>query len=100
MNRLARPAGRSIAAVGPRGYPAQEKANRVSASAIKSELGIFNAGLAAEQRLAGDTAREATSDEVKGLRTEVWQLKELLAKVLLENRLLKKSVIGGGASDT
>src|SRR5271157_6176576 len=54
---------------------------------------------AGKKRLAGDTAREATSDEVKGLRTEAQQLKELLAEVLLENRLLKKSVIGGGASD-
>jgi transposase len=55
---------------------------------------------AGKKRLAGDTAREATSDEVNGLRTETQQLKELLAEVLLENRLLKKSVIGGGESDT
>jgi transposase len=55
---------------------------------------------AGKKRLAGDTVREATSDEVKGLRTEAQQLKELLAEVLLENRLLKKSVLGGGASDT
>ena len=55
---------------------------------------------AGKKRLAGDTAREATSDEVKGLRTEAQQLKELLAEVLLENRLLKKSVIGDGASAT
>ena len=48
----------------------------------------------------GDTAREATSDEVKALRTEAQQLKELLAEVLLENRLLEKSVIDGGESDT
>src|ERR1700749_3750296 len=55
---------------------------------------------AGKKRLAGDTVREATSDEVKGLRTEAQQLKELLGEVLLENRLLKKSVIGGGESDT
>jgi transposase len=55
---------------------------------------------AGKKRLAGDTAREATSDEVKGLRVEAQQLKELLAEVLLENRLLKKSVIGDGESDT
>jgi transposase len=55
---------------------------------------------ASKKRLAGDSAREATSDEVKGLRTEAQQLKELLAEVLLENRLLKKSVLGGGESDT
>jgi transposase len=45
---------------------------------------------AGKKRLAGDTASEATSDEVKGLRGEAQQLKELLAEVLLENRLLKK----------
>jgi transposase len=55
---------------------------------------------AGKKRLAGDTAREATSDEVKGLRAEGQQLKELLAEVLLENRLLKKSVIGDGESDS
>jgi len=32
---------------------------------------------AGKKRLAGDTAREATSDEVKGLRAESHQLKEL-----------------------
>ena len=37
--------------------------------------------------------REATSDEVKDLRVEARQLKEALAEVTLENRLLKKSVI-------
>jgi transposase len=55
---------------------------------------------AGKKRLAGDTAREATSDDVKGLRAEAHQLKELLAEVLLENRLLKKSVLADGASDT
>ena len=55
---------------------------------------------AGKKRLAGDTAREATSDEVKGLRVEAQQLKELLAEVLLENRLLKKSAIGDGESDS
>ena len=55
---------------------------------------------AGKKRLAGDTAREATSDEVKNLRAESGQLKELLAELLLENRLLKKSVLGDGESDT
>jgi transposase len=55
---------------------------------------------AGKKRLAGDTAREATSEEVKGLRAEARQLKELLAEVLLDNRLLKKSVLGDGQSDT
>jgi putative transposase len=45
---------------------------------------------AGKKQLAGDTAREATSDDVKGLRAEAHQLKELLAELLLENRLLKK----------
>src|SRR5271167_4400806 len=35
---------------------------------------------AGKKRLAGDTAREATSDDVKGLRAESHQLKELLAR--------------------
>ncbi len=51
---------------------------------------------AGKRRLAGDTAREATSDEVKGLRAEARQLKEALAEATLENRLLKKSVTADG----
>ncbi len=51
---------------------------------------------AGKKRLAGDTAREATSDEVKALRAEARQLKELLAEQMMENRLLKKSVLGDG----
>ena len=51
---------------------------------------------AGKKRLAGDTAREATSDEVKSLRAEARQLKEALAEATLENRLLKKSVTGDG----
>ena len=47
---------------------------------------------AGKKRLAGDTAREATADEVKELKAEARQLKETLAEVLIENRLLKKSV--------
>src|SRR5437588_11593853 len=54
---------------------------------------------AGKKRLAGDTAREATSDEVKGLRAETHQLKELLAELMMENRLLKKSVLGDGECD-
>ena len=48
---------------------------------------------AGKKRLAGDTMREAGSDEVKELRSESAQLKEALAEAMLENRLLKKSVI-------
>ena len=51
---------------------------------------------AGKRRLAGDTAREATSDEVKTLRSEARALKEALAEATLENRLLKKSVIADG----
>jgi len=54
---------------------------------------------AGKKRLTGDTEREAGSNEVKALRTESAQLKEALAEVLLENRLLKKSVIGDGPDD-
>src|SRR5215471_13734073 len=51
---------------------------------------------AGKKRLACDTAREATSDEVKELKAEARQLKETLAELLIENRLLKKSVLGDG----
>ena len=46
--------------------------------------------------LAGDTARAATSDEVKELRREASALKEVVAELTLENRLLKKSVTADG----
>src|SRR6516165_8274627 len=51
---------------------------------------------AGERRLAGDAARAATSDEVKDLRREAQALKEVVADLTLENRLLKKSMIGDG----
>jgi len=51
---------------------------------------------AGKKRLAGDTAREATSDEVQVLRAEARSLKEALAEQMMENRLLKKSMIGDG----
>jgi len=54
---------------------------------------------AGRKRLAGDIEREANSDEVKDLKEESRQLKEALAEVMLENRLLKKSVIGDGEDD-
>ncbi|EIM26178.1 Transposase [Microvirga lotononidis] len=46
---------------------------------------------AGKKRLAGDTAREATSDEVRGLRREAVALKEVVADLTLENRLVKKT---------
>ena len=45
---------------------------------------------AGKRRLAGDTERQANSGEVKGLRHEMGDLKELVAELTLENRLLKK----------
>ena len=54
---------------------------------------------AGKKRLSGDTVREATSDEVKQLRSEATALKETLAELLMGNRVLKKSVIGGGEED-
>ena len=51
---------------------------------------------AGKKRLSGDVAREATSDEVKELRAESAALKEALAEQVMENRLLKKSVLGDG----
>ena len=51
---------------------------------------------AGKKRLAGDTARAATSDEVKDLRREAIALKEVVADLTLENRLLKKSVTADG----
>ena len=49
---------------------------------------------AGKKRLNGDTQREANSDEVSGLRDENQQLKEVVADLLLKNRLLKKSLTG------
>jgi len=51
---------------------------------------------AGKKRLAGDTVRAATSEEVKALRQEASALKEVVAELTLENRLLKKSAIGAG----
>ena len=55
---------------------------------------------AGKKRLSGDTARQATSDEVKDLRAEAAALKEALAESVMETRLLKKSMIGVGEGDT
>jgi len=49
---------------------------------------------AGKRRLAGDATRQATSPEVKDLRAEAAALKEAVADLTLENRLLKKSMIG------
>jgi transposase len=54
---------------------------------------------AGKKRLAGDTARAATSDEVKELRKEARDLKEVVAEQALELRILKKSMIADGGDD-
>lgn len=51
---------------------------------------------AGKRRLTGDTARAATTDEVKALRQEAHTLKEVVAEQALELRLLKKSMTVAG----
>jgi transposase len=47
---------------------------------------------AGKKRLLGDTAREASSSEVTELRRENEQLKQVVAEVILKNRVLKKTL--------
>jgi len=54
---------------------------------------------AGKKRLAGDTARAVTSDEVKHLHRESQELKAVVAEQALELRLLKKSMIADGADE-
>ena len=54
---------------------------------------------AGKKQLAGDTVREATSDEVKDLRSENRELKEVVAEITLKHRILKKSLTGVGEAD-
>jgi transposase len=54
---------------------------------------------AGKRRLAGDTARAATSDEVKDLRREAREPKEVVAEQALKLRLLKKSLIADGGGE-
>ena len=54
---------------------------------------------AGKRRLAGDTARAATTGEVQDLRREARTLKECVADLTLENRLLKKSMVADGDND-
>jgi transposase len=48
---------------------------------------------AGKLRLQGDTKRQASSDEVDDLRRENEQLKQVVAELVLKNRVLKKSVV-------
>ncbi len=52
-----------------------------------------------EEALSGNTAREASTNEVKVLRREARDLKEVVAELTLENRLLKKSMIADGGDE-
>lgn len=54
---------------------------------------------AGKRRLAGDTSRAANTDEVRELRREARDLKEVVAEQMLENRLLKKSMLGDGGDE-
>jgi transposase len=49
---------------------------------------------AGKSRLVGDTKREANSKQVKALRQENEQLKQLVAELALKNKVLKKSLLG------
>jgi transposase len=49
---------------------------------------------AGKRRLNGDTQREASTDEVTGLKQENIRLKMLLADLFLENQTIKKSLNG------
>jgi transposase len=48
---------------------------------------------AGKKRLAGDTVREASSDEVAALRKENQQLKEMVADLMLRYEIVKKSLM-------
>jgi transposase len=54
---------------------------------------------AGKRRLAGDTARSATTSEVKDLKRQALELKEVVAEQALELRLLKKSMAGDGGDE-
>jgi transposase len=49
---------------------------------------------AGKRRLTGDTMREANTSEVKDLKDVNSSLKELVAELSLENRMLKKNLSG------
>ena len=49
---------------------------------------------AGKQRLAGNTKRQADSSEVRELRKQNDQLKELVAELALKNKVFKKSLLG------
>ena len=76
-------------------YSAEEKI-RIVLEGLRGEDSI--AELCRREGL--NTQREATTGEVKDLRGEAAALKEALAELMMENRLLEKSVTGDGEDDT
>ncbi len=63
---------------------------------LLSRIEFLEAG---KKRLVGDTSREATAPEVTDLRKENTRLKQLVAEMVLENRLLKKTVTASDWGD-
>ena len=55
---------------------------------------------AGKRQLAGDTKREATSSEVKDLKAENLQLKQVVAEQTLELRIAKKNLLAEDGGDT
>ncbi len=92
-------------------YTAEEKI-RIVVEGLRGELSIaelcrkegINANLyykwskdfleAGKSRLTGNTKREANTNEVNYLKNENTDLKQLVAELSLENRMLKKSLTG------
>ncbi len=96
MACVARTALLSCAAHCPQGYAKHdpERGEGISQGIYyKWSKDFMEAG---KKRLAGDTARAANTDEVKELRREAKDLKEVVAEQTLELRLLKKSMTGDG----
>ena len=54
---------------------------------------------AGKKRLQGDIVREANSQEVSDLKKENGNLKQLVAEIVLQNRVLKKSLSGADMED-
>jgi transposase len=52
-----------------------------------------------KKRLMGDTSREANSREVADFKKENEHLKQLVAEIVLKNRVLKKSLNGSDFED-
>jgi transposase len=92
-----------------RQYSAEEKI-RIVLEGLRGEENISELcrreGIAAsmyygwsKEFLEADKRRLATSGEVKDLRREATALKEVVADLTLENRLLKKSMSGDGEDE-